>query len=105
MFYPFLQQGKEVHIPGCIEMKSEECVDLAKGIVQEQPHWFKDGENTNLVSKVLEDTVPAEMAYYKLGLPVLADSAVADDNTRYITGVAGDCKFIQYVCAFGILVD
>ena len=67
-------------------MKSEECVDLAKGIVQEQPDWFKDGENTNLVSKVHD----------KLGLPVLADSAVADDGTRYIAGVAGDCKFAQY---------
>ena len=76
-------------------MTPDKCFNLASKIVEEMPDWFKDGKDTTLD---LEDHVIAEsgegMAYYKLGLPVLADN-FASDGSRFVTGVAGDCKFVR----------
>ena len=77
-------------------MTPEECFNLALNIVKEKPYWFKDGKDTTLD---LEDHMVAEsgegMAYYKLGLPVLADSNIAANGSRFVSGVAGDCKFVR----------
>ena len=74
-------------------MPSTDCLALAKDIVQEKPNWFKEGVGTNLELEELSVGLPSEMDYYKLGLPVLANS-VASDGSRVIAGVAGDCKFV-----------
>ena len=77
-------------------MTPDQCKGLAKAIVDEKPDWFKDGKTAILVSEMVDFVPAGEMSYYKLALPVSADSEVdPDDDSRYITGVAGDCKFVN----------
>ena len=77
-------------------MMPEDCLILASNVVKEKPDWFKDGKDTTLDLEEHEVAVPGErMAYYKLGLPVLADRDVAPDGSRFVSGVAGDCKFVR----------
>ena len=76
-------------------MMPEDCFNLASKIVEEKPDWFKDGKDTTLAREEHEVAESGKgMAYYKLGLPVLAGSDAATDGSRFVSGVAGDCKFV-----------
>ena len=87
-------------------MTVEKCRLLAQGIVEENQTWFKF-PSTDLVPDEHEFFPAAEMAYYKLGLPVKANGIVGPDGTRVIESLADNCKLVYCSpCApFIILVD
>ena len=92
-----------VHIPGCLNLSTGDCIVYAREILANHPEWFPENLAT-FIADTRQVTSEHEQWYWLLGLPVKGGSstgaylngATPDAMSQRVQGLAGegDCKFM-----------